>query len=760
MHNQPHDLESAQAHISFHQKVVETLPIRKKAEESQVRQFRPISPIKAISSFLTGSVKQPEPVMETTTDRLTKDMPIMLPPDQSLSRSHSHHKSSDQSFHSDVTLVGTDSTGSNTSISHLERTFAAYMIALNSRSGNVVGRVLRGRASADELIVNELYNTLVEDPSKVQAAAEVSVDVLFAAFEKFLNKAWTQRLGPILAPQLLKKMQSVLDSSRTRQDMERLNTLLGEMTPQNRRAFASTIKLLSELLDASGNDGDRGALIATFAEALVLEGNPHDYVTLLDRLVEDYDTLFDAPSEESSPNAASESLKRSRSMNTGSLSSNASSLRKRFGFGTLTRENSRTDNESRAGSVWRTLSKNTKSSGDAESQPSSLSKSFLMRSRSIDNDNRRPLIARPASQDRPTSSGGLSPEQPQHRPGSGHNTLTSLTTIGEGLPEHFQTPRKKRRSSLSDLKSLSTPTPAYVSSPAELRTVNLPDSSIQKARLALRTPSPTKLQKVPRSREDSPPRLVFTPKKENSPSIPRNTLTERAVNRKSDETSVTSLSPQKSKAVHTGIPTLKYGLQERGSPRPRTASNNNASPKKAGSSPQKLRLQSPQKLRERLQSEQKAIEGAQGSLQAELTKISEEISGLNLHRPPKSGSPDINRLTTRITTLETKLTATFADLSNRTASLRSDLDSSLTVSEKKSKSLDQLYRDANAENEALYERFNDELERVLRGVKGGQGVEEVRVKMKEAQEEAARLKKENQRLKREVLGLRSQLREG
>lgn len=47
------------------------------------------------------------------------------------------------------------------------------------------------------------------------------------------------------------------------------------------------------LLDASGNDGDRGALIASFAEALVLDGNPHDYITLLDRIVDDYDDLFD-----------------------------------------------------------------------------------------------------------------------------------------------------------------------------------------------------------------------------------------------------------------------------------------------------------------------------------------------------------------------------------------------------------------------------------------------------------------------------------
>lgn len=42
----------------------------------------------------------------------------------------------------------------------LEDTFAAYVVALRSRSGNVVGKVLRGRTGADELVVNELYNVL------------------------------------------------------------------------------------------------------------------------------------------------------------------------------------------------------------------------------------------------------------------------------------------------------------------------------------------------------------------------------------------------------------------------------------------------------------------------------------------------------------------------------------------------------------------------------------------------------------------------
>lgn len=82
------------------------------------------------------------------------------------------------------------------------------------------------------------------------------------------------------------------------------------------------------------------------------------------------------------------------------------------------------------------------------------------------------------------------------------------------------------------------------------------------------------------------------------------------------------------------------------------------------------------------------------------------------------------------------------------------------VSEKKCRKLDELYREANAENEALYERFNDELGKILGKIKKGEGVDETRSKLKEAQEEVGRLKKENARLKREVVGLRSLMKEG
>ena len=107
--------------------------------------------------------------------------------------------------------------------------------------------------------------------------------------------------------------------------------------------------------------------------------------------------------------------------------------------------------------------------------------------------------------------------------------------------------------------------------------------------------------------------------------------------------------------------------------------------------------------------------------------------------------------------MENKYNSVLNDVTKKNASIQADLESSLIVSEKKAKSLDELYREANAENELLYEKFNTELGRVLKSVKEGNGLQEMRTKLKEAQDEAARLRRENQRLKRENLGLRSQL---
>ena len=53
------------------------------------------------------------------------------------------------------------------------------------------------------------------------------------------------------------------------------------------------------------------------------------------------------------------------------------------------------------------------------------------------------------------------------------------------------------------------------------------------------------------------------------------------------------------------------------------------------------------------------------------------------------------------------------------------METSLLAADRKARKIDELYREANAENEALYERFNDELGKILKEVRAGNGVEEM-----------------------------------
>lgn len=175
-------------------------------------------------------------------------------------------------------------------------------------------------------------------------------------------------------------------------------------------------------------------------------------------------------------------------------------------------------------------------------------------------------------------------------------------------------------------------------------------------------------------------------------------------------------------------------------------------------------MQSPQKLRERLQIQQRDIESASKALQNELSAIGQELGARGttsrLAQPPATPTSSSSRsVEARIAALEKLLKSTLEQLQSRTNTISSDLASSLQVSEARAKHLDQLYRDSNAENEALYARFNEELEKVERGVRRGKGMEEVDRRMRASEEECARLRKENARLKREVAGLKAQIRE-
>ncbi|KAK3077850.1 hypothetical protein LTS18_009089 [Coniosporium uncinatum] len=226
-----------------------------------------------------------------------------------------------------------------------------------------------------------------------------------------------------------------------------------------------------------------------------------------------------------------------------------------------------------------------------------------------------------------------------------------------------------------------------------------------------------------------------------------------------------------------------------GSPEKRTSTQTSRLP---ASPERRLRMQSPQKLRERLQNEARAISTTETSLQAELSKIGDELSGLagESRKPHASArhatagagaaaagvgslsratgmsqftvTADLKALENKVKALESRIPTLVGDLSKRVELLGTSVSDSLAASEKKNRALEELYKDAAAENEALYARFNEELGKVLRKVKGsgqGDGVEELRQRMQDAEVESAKLRKENARLKRENAGLRAALRD-
>lgn len=574
--------------------------------------FRPPSPSKLLSSLLgsgqskdsTSSIKAP------SSATLLGEFPKMPPPRANLTRSNTLPSASPgkEETPNRISVVGSPSSkGAEGQFGQLEQTFAAYALALQSRSGNVVGRTLRARDHVDRSLVNELYNVLLEDPAKIQSAAEVPVDTLFVAFETFMANAWRESLGPILEPASLKLIQSQFDTLFPRQFDENFRKFLGEMSPQNRRAFAALIRLLAELLDASGNDGDRGALTAAFAEVLTIEGDPMHYISLLDKLVDDFDNLFDEyiPGGASLEGALTCDQSKQNSHKSGSMGSNASSFRKRFGF-SLHREGSKNDGESKVSSILRTLSK---SKGSGDSEPSTPKGSFS-RSKSIDIDSGLGPFLRPGSRDRPNTS---SSEEHFHRPGSTHGQPPSLSSIRGISAGGVVKMRRKRRSSLSDLRPATASTDSSGISPSHALRPGTPSNRPQSgatsptkqtrpptnygSRSPIRGSSPAKDGSPSRLRSPirhtSPTRPVTPSRKENID--PRQPQGERSPSRKKSDESVSPTQDSKRRSRATSIPTRGTGLRER------PTLVNHSDTKRPDSlissqKQQKLRMQSPQKV--------------------------------------------------------------------------------------------------------------------------------------------------------------------
>ncbi|EGY19567.1 hypothetical protein VD0002_g6905 [Verticillium dahliae] len=740
--------------VSYYTKALKGLQLTTRAEKT--RSFLASSPVKGLLSTIWGGSSNAGADQGAASPKHAR-VPVtnVFPPP--ISRANSETNSIFGSARSrDGVRIAMDESKPENPLVRLEQTFTGYVASLQARKGSIVGRMLLNRGAVDELAVNDLYNRLIESPFDLDASSELSADSIFVAFEKFLNIAWREQMGPIMTIQALDTLQERMNKQVPGNFADFVNYMFGDMAPQNRRAFTALIKLLADLLEGCSNDSDRGAITVAFAELLVVDGTAHNYINLLDRLVEDCDRIFEDTSfganlhPGGSAYESMNSTTRSTKSHTGSLTSNTSSIRRKFGLDSLLRQNSK--NEDRP-SVWRTLSKHTRNpaTGDV-SQTASLSRATASRTRSIDMGYPGPnKLKRPNARDRPPLAGAFDDLQ---RPGSSHKLESRLETIGE--PDHeaaaHKTPKKKRRSSLSDLRSLMAA--ASLGDPAE-------DTSILP--LSINKQISEKFNSTPRAKSPTPSRIPVSPNTQ-SLRVPRpqkENLSLADIFQPSPSTAGTEKRPTRghhSKNFSTSqIPTLKPARSGLGSGG-ESPTRPSLSPTKTGSSG-RLRLQSPQKLRERLQTEKQAVDEVDASLKSELSKIAEEMSRVNNGLGDRTGTVDLRRLTQSVTALEERVPTMLGELNERHAAIQRDMESTLKASEAKVKAIDQLYREATAENELLYEKFNSELGKIVKALrgKGREDKEELVSKLREQSEESAKTKRENARLRREVISLRTAL---
>ncbi|KAK5661173.1 hypothetical protein OQA88_11064 [Cercophora sp. LCS_1] len=753
--------------VSYYTKVLRAVNVASKADKP-TRSFLASSPVKMLSSFLGGSTATNAGTTSDTSNSGAKprnpltDIPALHPAQGPPVPQKEPTVISGSLRSRTGSRIGEEERPENPLV-RLEQTFTGYVANLQARKGYFIGRTLLNRSMADELAVNDLYNRLIEFPYDLDFSAELGTEVIFAAFEKFIRIAWRDQIGPVITMQALDALQ-VRASKRVVGDFaDFVRFLFSDMAPQNRRAFTALIKLLADLLDGCGNDGDRGALTLAFAELLADDGSAPNYINLLDRLVEDCDRIFDdgggggfgasislKDSAYDSLNASSRSFKSA----TGSMTSNTSSLRRKFGLDSLLRQNSKTEERP---SMWRTLSKHNRNAASVD-----FGKAPVSRSRSIDlgiagiaSPNK---LRRPGSRDRPPIAGAF--EEFPNRPTSSHR----LETIGEPEIEATETKsvKKKRRSSLSDLKSLmaaaSLEDPPLMPDPALMPLRINKQQTAEKFNSAPRGPSPSKIPVSP----GSPQALRTSRQKENvqSPLSPPATSSEL------DKPTPTPTRRPHAKTISVSqIPTLKPSRipTNANEPLARPSTSPGKPPTAVAATPatQKLRLQSPQKLRERLQTEKNAIEEVDASLKTELSRIAEDMARVGSSLP-RSATTDLRRVSAAVKALEERVPQAMQELHDRQSEIQRDVEAVLKSSEGKVKAIDQMYKEATAENELLYEKFNSELGKIVKALKGKgrEDKEELMGKLREGSEEVARVKKENARLRREIVSLRALLKGG
>ncbi|KAG0639543.1 hypothetical protein HOY80DRAFT_962743 [Tuber brumale] len=578
---------------------------------------------------------------------------------------------------------------SESPLKRLEETFEAFVKALKKLSSADHSDLmpLRNIQGIDDAAVEEFLRMMLADPRAARNDKKMGIDIVVDAFRRFLRREWKDGMGSVIGGKGLAELRSKSDTLCPGDFEDFFKLFVLDWAPQNKRAFKTLVLLLRNMQNKVENPDDKGLLTKAFTELLVEDEDPLEFMPLVDRLVEEAENLFSEPlvissGEFSLPNGNAV-LRRNKSIHAGSNYSTAS-LRKRFG---LTHTSSTRDpirgeqhgDSPKGASVWRTLSKN--------SRREELQKGHISRSKSTDYDTRTyHFPKRPTTQDRPTAFSTFTPlppsPSPPMRPLSATSGPTHLAS-GKPLPPEPQV-RKKRRSSLSDLtthRDYQQILPARVS--PDLEKMTTPTK-----------PGISGLKDIENHGAESP-----------SPS-------------------------QLPKPIGGGTPSRRMSKDRSEIPVRKSL----GMPGPPG--PQRLKMQSTQKLRERLQNEKQAITMVDQSLQREIDKIGEELS-----LATRVSSRGAKELTSRLEQVESRLTQ-INELNVKYELLKKTSDAALAKKDRELEVLDKDFNDCLNENDVMFEKFNEELVKISSGVKAGRDIELLKI-LQEVRAEQAKLKRDN-----------------
>ena len=184
----------------------------------------------------------------------------------------------------------------------LEDVFMAFIVALRVRSGST-GTAFDPRVQLtikDKNDANRLYISLWKRPGDWnQLTAEVSGDVIFAALYLFVSVEWNDQKGALIEEKAWENLRAAFTSGLSNFTIA-FTEFLMDITFQNSRCLAALIGLLRELKKDSRNKYKPDDLDHCFADLLLPTGqtvnnNPSrlDVVSILQRLVDDYESLFE-----------------------------------------------------------------------------------------------------------------------------------------------------------------------------------------------------------------------------------------------------------------------------------------------------------------------------------------------------------------------------------------------------------------------------------------------------------------------------------